>query len=74
MAMSLTERQVIAAREPVVVADDPVRQVAAVRAAGHAEPGRVGEAVRDEGIDPGEDVAHRARAPVAMFASLNAPP
>ena len=52
--------------EPLVVADDPVRQVAAVRAAGHAEPVRVGEAVRDERVDPREDVAGRAGAPVAV--------
>ena len=54
IAMSLTQRQVIAAAEALVVADDPVRQVAAVRAAGHAEPIRVGEAVRDERVDAGE--------------------
>ena len=63
--MSQTERQVIAGREPLVVADDPVRQVAAVRAAGQPEPLRVRQAVRDERVDAGEDVAHRAVAPVA---------
>ena len=48
------------------MADDPVRQVAAVRPAGDAEPLRVGQAVGDERVDAGEDVAHRARAPVAV--------
>ena len=48
------------------MADDPAREVAAVRPAGDAQPIRVGQPVGDEGVDPGEDVAHRARAPVAV--------
>ena len=34
--------------EPLVVAEDPVRQVAAVRAAGDAEPVGIGQAIGDE--------------------------
>ena len=46
--------------------DDPVGQVAAVRAAGHAEAVRVGQAVGDERVDAGQHVARRAGSPVAM--------
>ena len=52
--------------EALVVADDPVREVAAVRAAGDAQAVRVGQAVGDERVDAGQDVARRARSPVAV--------
>ena len=51
--------------EPVVVADDPGRQIATVRAAGDAEASRVGEAFGDERVDTGEHIAHRPGSPVA---------
>ena len=63
--MSTTERQVSAARKRSRPADDPVRQVAAVRAAGDAQPVRVGEAVGDRLVHAGDHVGHRAVAPVA---------
>src|SRR4029079_11719228 len=44
--------------------EDPVREIAAVRPAGDAEPVRIREPVGRERLDAREDVPHRARAPV----------
>ena len=64
--MSTTERQVTAALKRSRPPDDPVRQVAAVRAAGDAEALGVGQAVGDRLVHAGHHVGHRAVAPVAQ--------
>ena len=50
--------------EPIGVADDPRGEIAAVRAAGDAHPIAVDEAVLDQRVEAGHDVAHRPVAPV----------
>src|SRR5688500_10966047 len=50
--------------EPIGVAHDPRREVAAVRAAGDAHPVRVHEPVRSERVEARHHVVHRSVAPV----------
>ena len=71
--MSLTLRQVTARPESLVVGDDPVGEIAAIRTAGDAEGLGIGQAVRDEGVHAAEDVAHRAGAPVAVVGLVERP-
>lgn len=49
----------------MVPGHDPVRQVAAVRTPGHTETGRIRQPLGGEGVDAGQDVAHRTVTPVA---------
>jgi hypothetical protein len=48
------------------VADDPAGEVAAVRAAGQTEALGVRQAVGNERVDAGQDVARRTGSPVAV--------
>ena len=50
--------------EALVVGDDPVGQVSAVRTAGHPEPVRIREFIVDQRVDTGEDILHRPIAPI----------
>ena len=56
--------------EAVGLADDPVGQVAAVRAAGHPEPLGVGQPVGDRLVHAGQHVGHRPVAPVAEVGAV----
>ena len=53
--------------EAPVVRDDPVGQVAAVRAARDAEPIRIGQAILYQRVDAGEDVSRGTRPPITVI-------
>jgi len=51
--------------EALIVADDPGRQIPAIRAAGDRQPVRIGQPMLHQDIDPGEHIHHRPVAPIA---------
>ena len=60
--------------ETIGLPDDPGGQVAAIGAARDAQPLGVGEAIADERVNSGEDVAHRSAAPIAKVGGVEVLP